>query len=55
MSSKILIGCEAFIKKEKGYIEGYGDMDDKSGTKFKNKNKIKFSESSLLRQIECLE
>jgi len=45
----------AFIKKEKGYIEGYGDMDDKSGTKFKNKNKIKFSVSSLLRQIECLE
>ncbi len=42
----------AFIKKEKGYIEGYGDMDDKSGRNFKNK--IKFSEASLLRQIQCL-
>jgi hypothetical protein len=44
----------AFKKTANGFIEGYGDMEDKDGKMiFKNTDSLTFSNTSLLTGIDC--
>ncbi|MDQ3142733.1 MAG: hypothetical protein M3Q56_10860 [Bacteroidota bacterium] len=43
----------AFLKKGNDFVEGYGEMDKETGTKFLDKNNIDFSGNSLLKQTSC--
>ena len=42
-----------FLKKENGLLEGFGDMDHLSGSKFADKNKVSFPETGLLIKTGC--
>ncbi len=43
-----------FIKTANGWVEGYGEIDDKNGkVMFKDKNKITFDNNVVLREIAC--
>lgn len=45
----------AFIKTKDGLVEGYGEMDSETGTKFKDKSQIKFTNTNLLSIVKCKE
>ena len=43
-----------FIKTANGWIEGYGEIDDKDGkVVFKNRNKITFDNNVVLKETAC--
>lgn len=43
-----------FLKTVNGWVEGYGEIDDKDGkVSFKNRNKITFDNNALLKQTVC--
>ncbi|MBC7407022.1 MAG: hypothetical protein H7339_01410 [Arcicella sp.] len=43
-----------FLKTLNGWVEGYGEIDDKDGkVTFKNRNKITFDNNALLKQTDC--
>ena len=43
-----------FIKTANGWIEGYGEIDDKEGkVVFKNRNKITFDNNVVLKETAC--
>ena len=43
-----------FLKTVNGWVEGYGEIDDKEGkVTFKNRNKITFDNNALLKQTDC--
>lgn len=43
-----------FLKTVNGWVEGYGEIDDKDGkVTFKNRNKITFDNNALLKQTDC--
>lgn len=43
-----------FLKKNNSLIEGYGDIEDKNGkVVFKDKSKLKFTESLVLDKTDC--
>lgn len=44
----------AFLKKENDFVEGYGDMEDVNGKMtFKNKKGLKFSNTLILKNVQC--
>ena len=45
----------AFLKTKDGLVEGYGEMDSETGTKFKDKSQINFISTNLLSVINCKE
>ena len=43
-----------FIKTANGWVEGYGEIDDKDGkVVFKNRNKITFDNNVVLKETAC--
>lgn len=43
-----------FIKTVEGWVEGYGEIDDKDGkVVFKNRNKITFDNNVVLKETAC--
>lgn len=43
-----------FIKTANGWVEGYGEIDDKNGkVTFKNRNKITFDNNVTLKETTC--
>ena len=43
-----------FLKTANGWVEGYGEIDDKDGkVMFKDKNKITFDNNAMLKQTVC--
>lgn len=43
-----------FLKKDDGFVEGYGDMEEKNGKMiFKNRSGLKFGQGFLLRKVDC--
>ena len=43
-----------FINTAGGWVEGYGEIDDKDGKViFKNRNKITFDNSAVLKETAC--
>jgi hypothetical protein len=43
-----------FIKTVNGWVEGYGEIDDKDGkVKFKDKSKITFDNNVVLKETTC--
>ena len=43
-----------FIKTINGWVEGYGEVDDKDGKViFKNRNKITFDNNVVLKETAC--
>ena len=43
-----------FIKTSNGWVEGYGEIDDKDGkVMFKDKNKITFDNNVVLKETTC--
>ena len=44
----------AFLKKDNGYAEGYGEAEDKDGKMmFKNVAELNYSNSTILKKIPC--
>ncbi len=44
----------AFKKTNNGFVEGYGEMDDKDGKMmFKNTDSLTFNNSSVLTSVDC--
>jgi hypothetical protein len=43
-----------FLKTVNGWVEGYGEIDDKAGKVFfKDKNKITFDNNAVLKEVPC--
>lgn len=43
----------AFLKKGGNWVEGYGEMDMETGTRFKNKQAVDFNSKTILKPISC--
>jgi len=42
-----------FLKKGNDRVEGYGEMDMETDTKFKNRNSLDFSGKTILKPVPC--
>ncbi len=43
----------AFLKKGDDWVEGYGEMDMETGTRFKNKQSLDFNNKTILKPVAC--
>lgn len=43
----------AFLKKGNNWVEGYGEMDMETGTRFKNKQSLDFNSKTILKPVPC--
>lgn len=43
----------AFLKKGDDWVEGYGEMDMETGTRFKNKQAVDFNSKTILKPVLC--